>query len=1030
MRRPFRDLLPLIILLISQADGFSTFVELRQQDGEILGIAASNSTLAIAARRKIFLYRENGKDIPTPDQLLGTIDLDRAITGKVLDINMIDADKVLFCDYTSCRICSLDSKCTKLELKHSKYELRYAAASKVDDMIFVRALDETNTAWISSYKMENKNSIKPLETSEDPQFLHESSITHSFQTAEYVFFVGSSGMDYDIFNKEKDRKSEGTSQIKLTRVCLKDQTNNLESRMEIALTCGNLPARYGKVVNFASYYNKEEASLYVVARDTNEEEFQVCRFKHEEIKARFADVWNICQSTRKNESDLCRRDFYDQLPDHCLIQSSHDGNFVPCSRFQGSSTDYPDPLGNCELDRYKESAYRYGTLFDFRALNGEAIGRISTKLTNDVAWVRPDLAGSLMFGGAKGSIFRAPITNDEIKPTWLKNLTSDATHGMVLSSHAPLLYYTTPTKVLSLPLTCSSLYSTCDELLLGSFGDPIGCGWCPTDDGRASGKVVRADDKFGCSTRILTGSCPPVIFTVIYSPEHNEWKIEGKNLLSMENPDVRVCGQPCRPKYPFVNSSLIRCSMVDGQRIQEEVCDAIMYGTVGGLRMKAFHPKVLESSSGAEDTTDGSRSGGLSRAGKSVIGIVAVIGILAILAIITWYARKTYKNNKDKKRGHSDGMNLPYLPSARRFENDIERRPLNEYQAHSTGRVPTYENPYVRLQREIDPKLKIPFENLKLLEIVGSGNYGQVQRGELTVIENGKPNIKIVACKTVDPGSNLDEFVSEGLLMARLDHPRVMPLIGLAFLNELPIIVTKFMSKKDLHSYVKDSKNQILLRDIFRFAIQISEGMAYLHSRNLVHRDLAARNCMLDEQLNVCIADFGLSREINHSNSYQVIHSRTLPIRSIPLEGWSGVFTSKGDVWAYGVTLWELTSRAQYLPYYGMQMEEIREFLESGRRLSKPQHCSPLLWDVIQDCWLLDPELRPTFATITTKLHDIVRQLEAFNQTKMNAVYEVVTPSRYSQASSARSRNSETTPVSESDDSPTASLPFHSEPEN
>ena len=54
-------------------------------------------------------------------------------------------------------------------------------------------------------------------------------------------------------------------------------------------------------------------------------------------------------------------------------------------------------------------------------------------------------------------------------------------------------------------------------------------------------------------------------------------------------------------------------------------------------------------------------------------------------------------------------------------------------------------------------------------------------------------------------------------------------------------------------------------------ALEIADGMAYLHTLNkhIIHRDLAARNCMVSKEKVVKIGDFGMAREIYHSDYYR-----------------------------------------------------------------------------------------------------------------------------------------------------------------
>ena len=105
------------------------------------------------------------------------------------------------------------------------------------------------------------------------------------------------------------------------------------------------------------------------------------------------------------------------------------------------------------------------------------------------------------------------------------------------------------------------------------------------------------------------------------------------------------------------------------------------------------------------------------------------------------------------------------------------------------------------------------------------------------------------------------------------------------------------------------------LRRIFSFFPQI--GMKYLENRRLIHRDLACRNILVFSRSLVKISDFGLSRALGVGKDYYQTNfnmNLKLPIAWCAPECITFLkFTSASDVWAFGVTMWEMFS-------YGFQV--------------------------------------------------------------------------------------------------------------
>lgn len=105
-----------------------------------------------------------------------------------------------------------------------------------------------------------------------------------------------------------------------------------------------------------------------------------------------------------------------------------------------------------------------------------------------------------------------------------------------------------------------------------------------------------------------------------------------------------------------------------------------------------------------------------------------------------------------------------------------------------------------------------------------------------------------------------------------------------------------------------------------------------------------------------------------------------LPIKWMPPEAFlDGIFTSKTDVWSFGVLLWEIMSMG-YMPYTGCANREVMQLVTSGGRLDPPANCPGQYFKFIQGVeinFFLRPHLRhndamlaPRPRTKTEFLHD------------------------------------------------------------
>jgi hypothetical protein len=240
-------------------------------------------------------------------------------------------------------------------------------------------------------------------------------------------------------------------------------------------------------------------------------------------------------------------------------------------------------------------------------------------------------------------------------------------------------------------------------------------------------------------------------------------------------------------------------------------------------------------------------------------------------------------------------------------------------------------------------------------------------------------------------------FKKEIAAMAGLDHPNIMHAVCCSEDNRRLSIVMELMYKSLYDLLHQDCTSPLSIFQAIDLMLQISEGLRYLHSKNIAHRDLKSPNILVqfadpqpeirsDGMVNITtntlfvakVADLGLAKVKNTST---VLGRQTADVGT-PL--WMAPETPhvdamgspsdrfhpmKLDVYSFGIICYEILSRED--PFQGVMKTQLRAYVQAGNRPQLPDEIPRRLDILINNCWDGNPLHRPDFAAICTELRFI-----------------------------------------------------------
>ena len=209
----------------------------------------------------------------------------------------------------------------------------------------------------------------------------------------------------------------------------------------------------------------------------------------------------------------------------------------------------------------------------------------------------------------------------------------------------------------------------------------------------------------------------------------------------------------------------------------------------------------------------------------------------------------------------------------------------------------------------------------ELKEQIGAGAFGAVYRAWQPAIGR-EVAIKVILPQFADDPAFIRRFEAEAHLVARLEHPHIVPLYDFWRQPGRAYLVMRWLRGGSLADQL--AKGPLDLPGAARLVEQVASALAAAHQKGVIHRDLKPANILLDEAGNAYLSDFGIAKDLSQlilpASSAGACGS---PLYMSPEQLRCETLTPQADIYSLGILLYEILSGE--LPFKGDSLAALVE---------------------------------------------------------------------------------------------------------
>ncbi|XP_026853539.2 tyrosine kinase receptor Cad96Ca isoform X1 [Electrophorus electricus] len=368
-----------------------------------------------------------------------------------------------------------------------------------------------------------------------------------------------------------------------------------------------------------------------------------------------------------------------------------------------------------------------------------------------------------------------------------------------------------------------------------------------------------------------------------------------------------------------------------------------------------------------------------------LIGVSALIALFTVFCGILWI--KKYRDLKKTIRQLQQGRTQIAPP-----QNSSPLSPVTPQDMFALPPLSSSTETHIQrlksrpssrvLWKSSQQNPRVTKADLNFIQLIKAGREGVFYKAKM--MRGTCKGHSLVTCKISKEDVTPKHMQTEVCIMRKLAyHKNILQLLEWNTTEEPFLMIMEYVSYGTLRSFVQTHQENLSndpeLQSLFTIAsYHITLAMEHLRSKMVVHCDLALRNILVSRfPWEIKLAEFGLARDLTCMRSRRSTrkkkHRERVPLRWYPPEYFrNNYYSFKGDVWAFGIVLWEMQTFGS-LPYPDLDMsEQVVYHICAGHRNTGPESCRPEILQIMKDCWMDPYTARPSFSDLVRILEKVI----------------------------------------------------------